>query len=236
MQHVLTGSLGVLVVGSLVFAQTPSQPRTDPYTIERTFAEGGRVRLQLASSEYVVRAGTADRIVVRWEPEDNARLKDLKRLSVDVHVTGAMALITTNGKASDVDFVIELPARSDVHLRMRAGEVRLQGIEGHKDVRMTAGELTIGVRRESLASAHASVTFGELDARALGISKSGIKRSLDWFGGGQYQLDARLGAGEIILAEPDDVQSRFDPGDLRPVTVPTFDSEPGLRWSSCSCS
>jgi hypothetical protein len=33
-------------------------------------------------------------------------------------------------------------------------------------------------RRETLASAHASVTFGDLDARALGISKSGIQRTL----------------------------------------------------------
>ena len=96
---------------------------------------------------------------------------------------------------------MELPARSDVHLRMRAGEVRVQGIDGHKDVRMTAGELKIGVRRESLGSAHASVTFGDLDARALGISKSGIKRSLDWIGGGRYELDARLGAGDLALAE-----------------------------------
>jgi hypothetical protein len=52
-----------------------------------------------------------------------------------------------------------------VNVWVRAGEVRLHGIEGHKDVRMTAGDLKIGVRRESLASAHASVTFGDLDAR-----------------------------------------------------------------------
>jgi poly(3-hydroxybutyrate) depolymerase len=233
MQLVLTGSLGVLVLGSLALAQSPppSQPRTDPFTIERTFAEGGRVRLQLASSEYVVRAGASDRIVVRWEPEDGARLKDIRALSVDVQVTGSTALVTTGGKASDMDFVIELPARSDVHLRMRAGEVWLQDIEGHKDVRMTAGEMTIGVRRASLASAHASVTIGDLDARALGISKSGLKRSLDWFGSGPYQLDARLGAGEITLEEetPTARSSSLHP---RPVPVPTFDAEPGLRWSS----
>ena len=52
-----------------------------------------------------------------------------------------------------------------------------------------------------MAAAHASVTFGDLDARALGISKSGIKRSLDWIGGGTYALDARLGAGDLTLAE-----------------------------------
>ena len=63
---------------------------------------------------------------------------------------------------------------------------------------LAAGSLR---RAESLGSAHASVTFGDLNADALGISKSGIKRSLDWIGGGTYALDARLGAGEITLSE-----------------------------------
>ena len=204
MQHVLVGSLLVLMLGSLARAQAPqTSPGTsaDTRTVERPFAEGGRVHLQLASGDYTVRAGASDRVIVRWSAGDETRLTDLRELFVNVRVTGSTAVIVTDGKARHIDFVIELPARSDVSLRMRAGEVRLQGIEGHKDVRMTAGDLKIGVRRASLASAHASVTFGDLDARALGISKSGIKRTIDWFGGGEYELDARLGAGDLKVVE-----------------------------------
>jgi hypothetical protein len=203
MRLVLVGSLGVLALGSLALAQTPapSQPATDAPVVERPFAEGGRVHLQLASGDYVVRAGASDRIVVRWEAGDDSRVSDVKELLVDVRVTGSTAVVVTEGQTRDMDFVIELPARSDVSLRIRAGDIRLEGIEGHKDVRMTAGDLKIGVRRESLASAHASVTFGDLDARALGVSKSGVKRSLDWIGGGRYELDARLGAGDLTVVE-----------------------------------
>ena len=201
MKLVLIGSLEVLVLGLLALAQAPPPWPADAYRVERPFAAGGHVRLQLASGDYVLRAGDSDRIVVRWEADDEARIKDVKELLVDVQVTGSTARIVTEGKARHVKFVVELPAWSDVHLRVRAGEIRVQGIDGHKDVRMTAGELKIGVRRESLGSAHASVTFGDLDARALGISKSGIKRSLDWIGGGRYELDARLGAGDLTLAE-----------------------------------
>ena len=200
MTHVFTGSIGILVLGSLALAQTPP-PEADPFTVERAFAEGGKVALQLASGDYTVRAGASDRIVVRWTPDDEARLSDVRDLRVSVRVTGSTGVVVTTGKTKHMDFIIELPARSNVHLRMRAGEIRLQGIDGHKDIRMTAGELKIGVRRDTLASAHASVTFGDLDARALGISKSGIKRTLDWFGGGAYELDARLGAGDLTLAE-----------------------------------
>ena len=159
MQHVLIGLLGVLALRSLASAQTsPAAPvsPTDTRTIERPFAEGGRVHLQLASGDYTVRAGASDRVIVRWSAGDEARLKDLRELFVNVRVTGSTAVIVTDGKTRHVDFVIELPARSDVSLRMRAGELRLHGIEGHKDVRMTAGELTIGVRRTAVATTAAS--------------------------------------------------------------------------------
>jgi hypothetical protein len=197
MKLVLIGSLAALLVGSAARAQEGYRGGS----IERPFVEGGHVRLALSSADYTVQAGDNDRVRVRWMPDDEATFKELKNLSVDVHVAGNQATIVTDGPARHVRFVVEVPARTDLHLRMRAGDVRLSGIEGHKDVRMTAGDLTIAVRRESLARAHASVTFGDLDARALGISKSGIKRSLDWFGGGTYALDARLGAGDLTLAD-----------------------------------
>jgi hypothetical protein len=197
MKRVLIGSVGLLTLGAPAFAQETLTGGS----IERPFVDGGRVRLDLSSADYAVRAGGSDRVRVRWTPDGEARPKDLKKLSVEVHVSGRLATIVTDGPARHVKFVIEVPARSDVRLRVRAGDVELEGIDGHKDIRMTAGDLKIAVRRESLATAHASVTFGDLDARALGISKSGIKRSLDWIGGGKYVLDARLGAGDITLAE-----------------------------------
>ena len=200
MQLELIG-LGILVLGTVALAQEPREDARGALPIVRPFAAGGRVRLQLASGGYVVRAGAPDRIVVRWEAHDDDRVRDLSELMVDVQVTGATAVVHTTGPARRMAFVIEIPAWSDVHLRVRAGDIRVEGIEGHKDIRMTAGDLRIGVRSGSLATAHASVTFGDLDARALGISKSGFKRSLDWIGSGRYVLDARLGAGDLTVAE-----------------------------------
>jgi hypothetical protein len=157
MQFVLIGSLGVLALGSLALVQTAARaPVSAPvgdYSIERPFADGGQVRLQLASGDYTVRAGASDRVVVRWHAGDVARLEDLKKLDVDVQVAGSLATIVTDGPVKHREFTVELPSRSDVHLRMRAGEVTMTGIEGHKNVRMTAGEMTIGVRAESLGSA-----------------------------------------------------------------------------------
>jgi hypothetical protein len=172
----------------------------DGDSIERPFVEGGVVRLRLASGDYKLRAGASDRIVVRWTIGDEARIRDLKKLSVDVKVADGTAFVDTNGPARHVDFTIDVPARSDVHLRMRSGDVRIDGIEGNKDIRMTAGVLKIGIEPASLSRARASVTFGDLEARALGIAKSGIKRSFKWAGSGVYTLDARLLAGDLTLS------------------------------------
>jgi len=83
---------------------------------------------------------------------------------------------------------------------VKAGDIDMRGIEGNKDIRMTAGNLTIGVRPDTLWYARGSVTFGDIDARPLGIEKGGIKRSFEWIGGGKYTLDARLFAGDLKLA------------------------------------
>jgi len=203
MTRAMLSMLGVWIAGSLVSGQVA----VDRNTIERPFAERGCVRLDLASGDYDLRAGDDDRIVVRWSADDQVRVKDLRKLSVDVHVDGRMATVLTDGPTKHVHFTIEMPARSDVYLRMKAGDVDMRGIEGNKDIRMTAGDLTIGVRPDTLWYAHGSVTFGDIDASPLGIEKGGIKRSFEWIGGGKYTLDARLFAGDLKLSYRGPVQN-----------------------------
>jgi hypothetical protein len=196
MNRVLMG----LVALTALSAGTPIQGRGDAQSIERPFTEGGIVRFNLASGDYDVRAGANDRIRVEWCASDEARVHDLKKLTVDVTVSGSTAVVGTDGPTKHVRFTIEIPERSDMYLRMRAGDVRVDGIEGNKDIRMTAGDLNIGIRPASLSRAHASVTFGDLNARPLRISKGGIKRSFQWIGAGTYTLDARLFAGDLTLS------------------------------------
>jgi len=116
-------------------------------------------------------------------------------------VLGSVATIRTEGPTKRARIVIEIPARSDLYLRMRAGDVRIAGIEGNKDIHMTAGDLRIDVLPESYSHVHASVTFGDLRAHALGISKDGIGSSFEWSGAGKYILHASLFAGDLTLSQ-----------------------------------
>jgi hypothetical protein len=189
-----------IVVASLALCAAASgQSISDEHTIERPFFEGGIVTLNLSSGDYTVRAGVSDRVRVQWRAEDPEDEKDMRKISVVSDVFERVATIRTKGPTSHARFTIEVPPRSDVHLRVRAGDVRIEGIEGNKDVRMTAGDLYIDVQPDSLRHVHASVSIGDLNARRLGIEKDGFKNSFDWFGDGQYTLDARLFAGDVVL-------------------------------------
>jgi hypothetical protein len=189
-----------IVVASLALCAAASgQSISDEHAIERPFFEGGIVTLNLSSGDYTVRAGVSDRVRVQWRAEDPEDEKDMRKISVVSDVFERVATIRTKGPTSHARFTIEVPPRSDVHLRVRAGDVRIEGIEGNKDVRMTAGDLYIDVQPDSLRHVHASVSIGDLNARSLGIEKDGFKNSFDWFGDGQYTLDARLVVGDVHL-------------------------------------
>jgi hypothetical protein len=185
---------GLAAVASLADAQGKAENFTS-----QPFSEGGTVSMKLSSGTYSIKAGAGDRIVVHWQAEDPCYNDDLKKVRVRTDSSGNAATIRTEGPTHHIRFTIEIPARSDLSLRMRAGDIRVEGVEGNKDIRMTAGDLIIEVRPASYAKVHASVTFGDLRAQPLGISKDGIRQRLDWSGTGAYKLHASLFAGDVSL-------------------------------------
>jgi hypothetical protein len=196
MKRLLFGFVIGLSMNALFVGQTTINENSQ----ENVFTEGGSLRLQLSSGEYTVRPSTGNHIWVSWEAEDARFEKDMKKIRVRTEISGSAATIRTSGPTNHARITIEVPARSDLYLRMRAGDVQIRGIEGNKDIHMTAGDLKIDVERTSYSQVHASVTFGDLRANPLGISKDGIGNSFDWTGAGKYTLRASLFAGDLTLA------------------------------------
>ena len=160
MTRVMLAMCGVWIGGALVSGQVA----VDRNTIERPFAEGGCVELRLASGDYTLRAGDTGRIVVRWSADDAAHVKDLRKMSVDVHVDGRNARVLTNGPTNHVHFTIEMPARSDVFLRVKAGDIDTvkRGIDRHViTVFHAVGEVC------SLSVDHDDVHFGMWDTEGF---------------------------------------------------------------------
>jgi hypothetical protein len=180
-----------LVLAQLVF--TSAQSRSE--VLERSFQAGGTVILELSAGGYEI-VGTPDnRIRVDW------RKSDSRGVNVDVEVKGSQAEIQIDGPMTKgAEARIELPQRTNLIVRLSAGELRITGIEGSKDVSARAGEIDIEVgRREQYRRVDASVNIGELSAGVFNIKKEGFFRSFTWAGKGQYDLRARLTVGELNL-------------------------------------
>ena len=80
--------------------------------------------------------------------------------------------------------------------------MKIEGIEGNKDVEAHAGDLEIQIAHpEEYGHRDASVLAGDIDASAFNISKEGLFRSFHQKGPGKYRLHAHLGAGDLTIRE-----------------------------------
>ena len=198
MKRLLMGFAAGLALSSFVFAKDVAPENS----LSKAFMDGGTIRLRLSSGDYTVRAGTGSQIRVRWESDDLDHSRDLKKIKVLLENSENSAIVRTDGPTKHVRFTIEIPTQSNLVLNMRAGDVRITGIEGNKDIHMTAGDLTIEVTPASYSLVHASVKLGDLHGKAFGKSSDGFGNSLNWTGDGKYTLHATMFAGDVNLQLP----------------------------------
>src|SRR5215470_5475485 len=187
----------ILTMVVVALGQAPASRPSN--TFETCFAGGGVIRFKLSSGDYTLRPAPSDRIVMRWSANDSADDGEMRKIKVYADIKDSVAIMRTDGPTKKARIDIEIPAHTDLFIRLRGGDVRIAGIEGNKDVSMTAGDLKIDLSPESYAHVHASVTIGDLRAQTLGISRDGLRNSFDWNGSGKYNLRASLFAGDLTL-------------------------------------
>ena len=190
----MTQAAGVLTMGLMLGAAIAAR---DNRITERKFVSGGTVRLNLSAGDYDIVASPDDRIRVTRTGRD----ADDDRVDVDIDVRGSRATVDVDGPLGDgVDARIELPRRSDVVVSLSAGDLRMEGIEGSKDVTMRAGDLSIAVgARDQYRQVNASIKIGDLNAEPFDVRKEGFFRSFEWKGNGKYDLSAHLTVGDLRL-------------------------------------
>jgi hypothetical protein len=160
---------------------------------QKDFVSGGRVQITLESGGYEIRASADNRIHVRWNEASGARVK-----------------LATNGKSADLRVentphnnfhaTIEVPALTDLRIRLTAGDLRVSGITGDKDIEANAGDVIVSVgSTNDWGDVDASVTAGDINAPVFRAAKGGLFRSLKWKGSGKYRLHIHLIAGDVNL-------------------------------------
>jgi hypothetical protein len=185
------------LLGMVAFAAVPATQTRTATSLERPFAPGGSIRMDLSAGQYEIAGSPDGRIRMDWNAGDRARLDEVE---ARIDTRGSDATLTIDGPQNNFEVRIQVPSRSNLHVRLTAGELAIKGIEGDKDVELHAGELDIDVRRaDDYKSVDAGIWAGELHASPFSVVKEGLFRSFDWSGRGRYRLHAHLKAGELRL-------------------------------------
>jgi hypothetical protein len=189
--------LAACLLGALASAVAIGQSGSSPDRIERKFVSGGKVYLDLSAGAYRVE-GTPDKAIrMRWRTSDQ---RDLGRVRANVEVKGANATVYLSGPGNNFGADIELPARTDLTLRLSAGDLKVRGLEGNKDVDLWAGDVTIEVGEpQRYRKVDATVRMGQITAMPFNQTKGGLFRSIGYTGQGPYELRVRLFAGDLKL-------------------------------------
>jgi hypothetical protein len=186
----------IVVPASAALAMLLAGTVAEAKVTERAFMAGGTVRLDLAAGEYEIVASKDNHIRVSWD--DRGKNADVT-LRIDVNASRATVRTETPWKDGPT-IRIELPRRTNMVVRLTAGDLKINGIEGSKDVSARAGDVIISVGpREQYRYVKASVSVGDLTADAFNVNKDGLFRSFEWTGTGQYELRAQLMAGDLKL-------------------------------------
>ena len=155
--------------------------------------------MDLSAGDYEIAGSKDRRIRMEWSVREAGLLA---RVHARADVRGSEATIATDGPSnnSGVRFVIKVPERSDLYVRLTAGDIRIEDVLGNKDLEMHAGDARIDVGRvEDYSRVDVSVWAGDLHAAPFNVIKGGLFRSLDWSGKGPFRLHAKLKAGDLRL-------------------------------------
>jgi hypothetical protein len=167
-------------------------------SLERAFSQNGRIRMDLSAGEYHISGSPDNRIRLEWSVRDPAQLP---RVKARADVRDREATITTDAPSNKgLKVVIQVPKQADLYVRLTAGDLRIDGIQGNKDVELYAGDVRIDVGRAvDYRVVDASVWAGDITAPPFQVNKGGLFRSFDWRGKGPYRLHAKLKAGDLHL-------------------------------------
>lgn len=185
-------TLAASTVATRAVQSTSGQP------VDKAFAKGGTVVMNLSAGDYRIEGRADDKIRVDWRVD---RSSDAENVKARIDVRGTKAVIeTSSAKHGGVHYTIDVPSRSDIEVDLTAGDLEVRGIEGNKRIESWAGDLSIEVGRpEQYRSVEASVRAGDLSARPFNVTKGGLFRSFTRTGTGPYSLRVKLVAGDLTL-------------------------------------
>ena len=191
------GIFAILAAGAIAAAAQTSGTCAAPLAFPAK--PGNSIAIESRSGEVDIVGKDQEGVRVTCTLDDLDRAKDVH---IEFEQTGDFGkLLVRGGWVHNLKVRIELPRRVDLKLRVPAGEVRVEEINGDKDIALGAGEINVSnVTGKEYRSVKATVDVGAVNAQAFGVGKGGFFRSFERdTPGGLYKLRAHLTSGNIQL-------------------------------------
>ena len=191
------------MLGVMLMLPATAVQAEDTFTdsLEKAFVDSGEISIKLSAGQHRISRSPVNHIRISWRVDDD----DIGDVETKTRVDGASAEIDIDGPGKNFRTVIEVPGRSDLIVRLSAGELDVEYIEGSKDIELRAGDLSIEVgSTDEYAQVEGSLWAGDIDAGPFNQEKSGLFRSIEWQGEGDHKLRFKLYAGDVKLIQAKD--------------------------------
>jgi hypothetical protein len=169
----------------------------------RDFAAGGKVRIQFRAGDLrIVKGADAQHIVLRYsaEKDDHKDATDRAKLQFETHGTEATLKLNSSWDVK-LHAVIEVPGAADLNVRMMAGDLIVDGVEGSKDLHDSVGDITVTGPEKQYPQIYKSINAS---VRVGGVEGLGFEKFGGWFGlkrqqngQGDQVLRAHVNVGDI---------------------------------------
>jgi hypothetical protein len=167
----------------------------------RDFADGGHLRVHMAVGDLHIKRGDSNKLRLEYKVKSKSE-DHLKDVSVDFDVHGNDAIVEFHVPHSEdmqLDVELEVPQNTNLDLHQQVGDLRVDTIEGDKDLELGVGDIRVAKTSGSYRSVNASTGIGDVHSDGYGEGKGWLGKTVKYHGDGKYDLRAHVGVGDIHL-------------------------------------
>ncbi len=193
-------------IAFVVLAFVPFCHGDDQYSKTNTqsweFAPAGQVELHVRYGDVHIVPADDSHLAISYTMHSN-HADYIGKVEPQFEVQGAKAVLTLKAPHNgSIEVDLKVPVRTDIYLRLTAGDIHLGPIEGNKDLETHAGDIEVDlVDPASYGAVDASTHAGDVVA-PFGKPHGWIGNSLNYQGAGSFHIHAHTLAGDVTLRGP----------------------------------
>jgi hypothetical protein len=167
----------------------------------RDFVAGGRIHVRLSVGDLHIKRGDSNHIRLHYTVKSwrESHVRDA-HVDIDVHLRDAdIEFHAPTGGNTQFDVELEVPQNTNLEVHEKVGDLRIDDIEGDKDLQLGVGDIRVAFGRSAYHLVRASTSIGDVNTSTGDVSAGLLGKTLKYYGDGKYELRAHVSIGDISL-------------------------------------